>query len=76
MNETIIVALATGVISAGVSILGIVMANRKSSAILEYKVDALDKHVKEHNNLINRMYCCEKAIELQDQRIKNIEEDT
>lgn len=68
-------AVLTGGISAAVSIFGIIMANRKSTAVLEYKVDELDRHVKKHNSLIDRMYKVEKNIGLQDQRIRALEED-
>ena len=74
MNEWIRI-LVPSVITALISLLGVIMANRKTSAILEYKVDELGKHVMEHNNLISRMYCCEKHIELQDQRLSRIEEE-
>ena len=50
------------------------MANRKSSAVLEYKVDELDRHVKQHNNLIDRMYGAEDKINLHDQRLKSLED--
>lgn len=68
-------AIITGVISSAVSIIGIAMANRKSTAVIEYKVDALDAHVKEHNGLIDRMYKAEKTLGLQDQRIKALEDE-
>lgn len=74
MNE-IITTLIASILTAGISILGVIMANRKSSAILEYKVDELDRHVKEHNNLVKRMYCCEEGLKLQEQRLSRIEDD-
>ena len=70
----IVVAVITGGISALVSIFRIIMANRKSSAILQYKVDELDRHVKQHNNLIDRMYGAEDKINLHDQRLKSLED--
>ena len=62
MAESIIVALITG----GLSLLGVYIANRKSAALMEYRLEQLEKKQDKHNNLIERMYAVEEKTELQE----------
>lgn len=39
-------------------------------ALIEYKLDRLEKKVDLHNNAVERLYKAEKALEVQDERIK------
>lgn len=69
--ETIISSL----ISAGVALLICVIQNNKTKALIEYRLDELTKKVDKHNNLIERMYECEKHIDLHTERLNIIEKD-
>lgn len=69
--ETIISSL----ISAGVALLICVIQNNKTKALIEYRLDELTKKVDKHNNLIERMYACEKNIDLHMERLNTIEKD-
>ena len=62
MWESIIVALITG----GLSLLGVYMANRKSAALMEYRIEQLEKKVDIHNSVIDRTYKLEERTELQE----------
>lgn len=62
MTESIIVALITGCLS----LVGVYIANRKSAALQEYKLEELRKQVEKHNNLVERMYAVEEKTELQE----------
>lgn len=62
MFESVIVALITG----GLSLLGVYIANRKSAALMEYRLEQLEKKQDKHNNLIERMYAVEEKTELQE----------
>lgn len=68
--ETIISAC----ISAGVTLLVCVINNRgqqeKTRALLEYKLEELTKRVDKHNNVIERTYGLEKAVEVHEEKIK------
>lgn len=64
--ETII----TSLIVAVPSLLATILSNKKSSALMEYKIDQLDKKVHEHNNLINRTYKCEERLSILEEKIK------
>ena len=69
--ETIISSL----ISAGVALLICVIQNNKTKALIEYRLDELTKKVDKHNNLIERMYACERNIDLHMERLNTIEKD-
>ena len=69
--ETMITALISGLCVAIPSIIATVSVNKKSTALMEYKVDQLAEHVKEHNNLIDRMYKVENRVTLLEEGRKN-----
>ena len=69
--ETIISSL----ISAGVALLICVIQNNRTKALIEYRLDQLEKKVDKHNNLIERMYACERNIDLHAERLNTIEKD-
>ena len=55
-------ALGTGMLS----LIGVYLANRKSSALIAYRLEALERKVDKHNSLVERMYGVEgrvKALE-------------
>lgn len=68
--ETIISAC----ISAGVTLLVCVINNtgqhKKTRELLEYKMEELTKRVDKHNNVIERTYKLEKAMEVTEERQK------
>ena len=49
---------------------GTYFANRKSAALIAYRLEALEKRVQAHNNLVERMYQVEERTELQEEKIK------
>lgn len=62
--EDIIVALITG----GVTLIGVLVANGKSQAVTDTKIEELTREVREHNNFAKRMPVVEE-------QIKNIRDD-
>ena len=66
MVETIIVAALSLVGTLG----GSYMAQRKSAALLAYRLEQLEIKVNKHNNLIERTYQLEKRCDLQDEKIR------
>ena len=58
MAESIVVALIT---AAG-ALIGTYIANRKSAALMEYRLEQLEKKVDKHNNLVERMYHIEERV--------------
>lgn len=66
MTEAIIVALVTGFFS----FLGVYASNRKSAALVEYRLKQLEEKVAAHNNLVERMYAVEEKQTLMDEKLK------
>ena len=69
MNE-IIVALITG----GITLVGVLLANQKTQAIMETRIDELTREVREHNNVARRMPVVEEQIKVINHRIEDLEE--
>jgi len=66
LTETIIVAIL-GFLG---TLVGAYAANRKSTALISYRLEELEKKVNKHNNLIERTYELEKHSEVIDEQIK------
>ena len=49
---------------------GTYFSNRKGTALIAYRLEALEKRVQAHNNLVERMYQVEERTELQEEKIK------
>lgn len=62
------------VIVAALALLGTLagtyFANRKSSALIAYRLEQLEKRVQAHNNLVERTYQLEKQTEIQEEKIR------
>lgn len=50
------VPLISAVITGLLSLLGVYMANRKSSALIEYRIKELEKKVDKHNSVVERTF--------------------
>jgi outer membrane murein-binding lipoprotein Lpp len=62
--ETMWTTIGAALISAAAAILVSVIQHRKSTALIEYKVDELKKEVEKHNNLVERTFELEKDVEV------------
>lgn len=69
MSETIIVAICAMLGTLG----GAYLANRKSAALVEYRLKKLEEKVDLHNNVIERTYKLEEGVELLGQQLKDHE---
>ena len=67
MNE-IIVALITG----GITLVGVLLANQKTQAVMETRIDELTREVREHNNFAKRMPVVEEQIKVINHRIEDL----
>ena len=66
MTEAIIVALL-GLVG---TLAGSYLANRKSTALIVYRLEQLEQKVSKHNNLVERTYALEEAVALAEERQK------
>lgn len=64
--ETIIV----GALSLLGTLGGAYFANRRSSALIAYRLEQLEDKVNKHNGVIERTYNLEKRVEVDEQRLK------
>lgn len=69
MTETIIVAIITG----GLTLMGVLIANSKQQAITETKLEELAREVREHNNYARRMPVVEEQIKVINHRLADLE---
>ena len=75
MESTVITALISGLFVAIPSLFATVYSNRKSQALLEYKIEELDKKVEKHNNIIERTYALEDEVHVIQEKMKIYHED-
>lgn len=67
----ITVAVISGLCVAVPSVLATITANKKASAITDFKIEELTEKVKVHNNLIDRMYKAESRITVIEEELKD-----
>lgn len=72
MTETIVCALITG----GLTLMGVFIANSKTQAVTEAKLDELTREVREHNHFAQRMPVVEEQIKVINHRIADLEKET
>ena len=68
--ETVIAAVITGAIT----LIGVLIANSKTQAVMETKMNELTREVREHNNFAKRMPVVEEQIKVINHRIEDLEE--
>ena len=66
MTEAIIVALL-GLVG---TLIGSYLANRKSTALIAYRLEQLEQKVSKHNKLVERTYALEESVALLEERQK------
>ena len=66
MTVAIIVA-ALGLVG---TLVGSYLANRKSTALIAYRLEQLEQKVSKHNNLVERTYALEESVALMDERVR------
>lgn len=69
MTETIVCALITG----GLTLMGVLIANGKQQAITDTKLDELTREVREHNSFAQRVPVIEEQIKVINHRIQDLE---
>ena len=66
--ESIIVACITGF----VTLIGVILSNSKSRAVMEVKLDALPEKVEKHNQVLERTYRLEQDMAVVQNDIENL----
>ena len=66
-------AIVVALISGAVTLLGVLIANSRSQAVTETKLDEMTREVREHNNFARRMPVVEEQIKDLDRRLSALE---
>ena len=66
-------AILTALISGGITLCGVLIANNKNQAVMEAKMEDLTREVREHNNFAKRMPVVEEQIKAINHRIDDLE---
>ncbi|HBK03505.1 MAG TPA: hypothetical protein DFH97_01765 [Clostridiales bacterium] len=67
-------AILTALIGGSVTLAGVLIANSRTQAVTETKLDELTREVREHNNFARRMPVVEEQIKVINHRIGDLEE--
>jgi hypothetical protein len=67
--ETILAALITG----AVTLIGVLIANSRSQAVTDTKLEELTREVREHNNFAKRVPILEEQMKVANHRITDLE---
>lgn len=71
MVESVVVAIITGVLT----LIGVIISNNKSQAVMEERVDELTREVREHNNFARRVPVVEEQVKVINHRIADLEDE-
>ena len=66
-------SIITAIITGSLTLLGVLIANGKSQAVTETKLDELTREVREHNGFARRMPVVEEQIRVINHRLSDLE---
>ena len=66
-------SIFAAIISGAITLLGVMIANGKSQAVTETKLDELTREVREHNGFAKRMPVVEEQIKVINHRLQDLE---
>lgn len=67
-------SIAAALITGAITLIGVLIANSKSQAVTETKLEELTREVRAHNNFAQRIPVLEEKIKVADHRIAYLEE--
>lgn len=75
MESTALTTLISGLCVAIPSLIATISSNRKSQALIEYKIQELDKKVEKHNHIIERTYALEDEVHILEEKVELYHKD-
>ena len=66
-------AILAAIISGSITLLGVLIANSRTQAVTETKLEELTREVREHNQFAKRMPVMEEQIKVINHRIDDLE---
>lgn len=70
--ETIVAAIITGI----VTLAGVLIANSKSQAVTDVKIEELTQEVRKHNSFAEKIPVIEEQIKVANRRIDDLEQQS
>jgi len=70
MDNVVLVALITGTLSFCGTVLTVYFSNKKSTALITYRIDQLEEKVNKHNSFVERMYKVEEKVSVLEEKAK------
>ena len=67
--ESIIASILSGV----VTLIGVLIANSRSNAVMEYKIEELTREVRKHNGFAEKIPVIQRDIQVLNHRMSDIE---
>ena len=68
-------SIISAIIAGAVTLIGVLIANGKSQAVTEYKIEELTREVRRHNNFAERVPVLEEQIKVANHRIEDLEKE-
>ena len=66
-------SILTALIGGGVTLIGVLIANSRSQAVTDTKLEELTREVREHNNFARRVPVLEEQMKVANHRITDLE---
>ena len=67
--------ILSAVIAGAVTLIGVVIANSRSQAVTDTKLEELTREVREHNNFARRVPILEEQMKVANHRIADLEQN-
>lgn len=71
-----LINIITALITGGITLCGVLIANSKSQAVTETRLEELTREVREHNNFARRMPVVEEQIKVVNHRLADLEKES
>ena len=71
----IIAAIITAVVTGGITLLGVILANNKAQAVTEVKIEELTREVRKHNGFAEKITVIDEKIKVINHRIEDLEKE-
>lgn len=67
-------SIASALITGAITLIGVLIANSKSQAVTDTKLEELTREVREHNNFARRVPILEEQMKVANHRISDLED--
>jgi len=68
-------SILSAIIAGAVTLIGVLIANSRSQAVTDTKLEELTREVREHNNFARRVPVLEEQIKVVNHRLADLEEN-